>query len=139
MDFLYWRFSSVYNKTILALRTADVNQYKNPFVLERHKQDISGFIKSLKSENKKIVVVMFPSIMLLGENYPVFTNEIIFNHFKENETEVVNLYDFLKELNSKDLRAGNFDTHPNEIVHTLAADKLFEKIKPMLEEIIKQN
>lgn len=134
LDFLYWRFSSVYNKTILALRTADINQYKNPFVLARHKNDISTFIKSLKSENKKIVVVIFPSISFLGDNYPVFTNEIMFKHFYQNQVEIINLYDFLKNRNPKDLKASNFDTHPNEIVHALAADKLFERIKPILEQ-----
>lgn len=134
LDFLYWRFSSVYDKTILALRSADVDQYRNPFVLEKHKKEISDFIKSLKAENKKIVVVMFPSVALLGNNYPLFTNEIMFNHFKKNEVEVVNLYDYLKDQNPKGLKASRFDTHPNEIVHNLAADKLFEKLKPMLEE-----
>lgn len=134
LDFLYWRFSTVYDKTILALRSADVNQYKNEFVLERHKQDISRFIKSLKAENKKIVVIMFPSIMLLGQDYPVFTNEIMLNHFKENDVEVINLYDYLKDQSPLKLRASRFDTHPNEVVQALAADKLFEKIKPILEK-----
>lgn len=133
LDFLYWRFSSVYNKTITALKTADVNQYKNPFVLARHKYNISGFIKSLKGENTKIVAVLFPSIMFLGENYPVFAHEIMLNHFKVIGVEVVDLYPLLKDGNPKQLRASNFDTHPNEIVHSLAADKLFEKVKTLLE------
>lgn len=133
IDFLYWRFSTVYNKTILALRNADVQQYQNVFVLEKHKKDISDFLKELKDQNKKVVVIMFPSIMLLGNDYPVFTNEIMLNHFYQNQVEVINLHDYLKGQNPKDLRASNFDTHPNERVHALAAEKLFEKIKPMLE------
>lgn len=133
LDFLYWRFSTVYDKTIMALRSADVEQYQNPFVLEKHKKDISDFLKAFKDQNKKVVVIMFPSIMLLGNNYPVFTNEIMFNHFYQNEAEVVNLYDYLKDQNPNNLRASRFDTHPNESVHALAADKLFEKLKPILE------
>lgn len=133
LDFLYWRFSAVYDKTIVALRNADVNQYNNQFILAQHKKDITDFIASLKKENKKVIVIMFPSISLLGYSYPVFTNEIMFNHFSESGVEVINLYDFLKDQNPKGLRASRFDTHPNEKVHILAADKLFEKVKTLLE------
>lgn len=133
LDFLYWRFSTVYDKTILALREADIDRYKDEAILENHKKDISDFIKSLNEENKKILVVMFPSITFLGNDYPTFTNDIMLNHFKENNVEVVNLYDYLKNENSKDLRASRFDTHPNEKVHALAAEKLFDKVKTLLE------
>ena len=133
LDFLYWRFSSVYDKTILALRDADINQYKNEKVLSGHKKQISDFIKSLKDDNKKVVVVMFPSIQLLGSgNYPTFINDIMEAHFKENGVEVLDLYDYLKDKNPKDLIASKFDTHPNEIVHKLAAEKLYEKVAPLL-------
>lgn len=134
LDFLYWRFSAVYDKTIVALRNADVNQYNNQFILAQHKKDITDFIKSLKKENKKVIVIMFPSISLLGYSNPVFTNEIMFNHFSESGVGVINLYDFLKDQNPKSLRASRFDTHPNEKVHQLAAEKLFEKILPLLKE-----
>lgn len=134
LDFLYWRFSTVYDKTITALHSADVNQYKNQFVLAQHKKDTTDFIKSLKKENRKVIVIMFPSISFLGDNYPVFTNEIMLNHFSENKVEVINLYDFLKDQNPKVLRASRFDTHPNEKVHKLAAEKLFKKIQLLLKE-----
>lgn len=134
LDFLYWRFSAVYDRTITALQNADVNQYKNQFVLAQHKKDITDFIETLKKENKKVIVIMFPSISLLGDNYPVFTSEIMFNHFSENSIGVISLYDFLKDQNPEDLKASRFDNHPNEKVHKLAAEKLFVKVQSILEE-----
>lgn len=129
LDFLYWRFSTIYNRTIVALRTADIDQYKNEAVLEKHKKDITEFANSLKAENKHIVVVMFPSLYLLNkDSYPTFINDTMENHFRQNKLEVINLYDYLKDQDSKSLTASRFDTHPNEKVHAQTAQLLFEKI-----------
>lgn len=133
LDYLYWRFSSVYNKTITSLRTADIKQYNNPGVLEQHKKDIKDFLASLKEEKKKVVTVMFPSIYLLGSNYPTYIPEMMGNYFRENGAEVIDLLPYLRGKNSKQLMASRFDTHPNEYVHSLVAEKLFEKVAPLLE------
>ncbi len=135
LDFLYWRFSTVYNKTIKALSTADIDQYKNKAILEKHKKDITEFTKVLKAENKQVVVVMFPPLHLLDkESYPAFINDTMENHFLENKLEVIDLYDYLKDQNPESLIASRFDTHPNEKVHLLAAQLLFEKINPFFKK-----
>lgn len=131
-DYLYWRFSSVYSKTISSLRTADVDQYKDQQRIEDHKKVIGDFISSLRAQNKEIVVIMFPAIALLGQDYPVFTNDIMHEIYRANSVSFVDLYSDLKDQNPKNLRASNFDAHPNEKVHLLAAEKLVELIKPLL-------
>lgn len=132
LDYLYWRFSSVYNKTILALRTADVDQYKNPDRLIQHEKAITDFISTLKAENKKIIVIMFPSISFLQTDYPTFINDIMHNIFSKNEVQYIDLYDYLKGQDPKNLRASRFDTHPNEKVHKLAAEKLYKEVVSIL-------
>ena len=132
LDYLYWRFSSVYTSTIVSLRTADIDQYKDKKVLAQHKENITSFINSLKSENKKIAVVMFPSIDLIDKEYPTFINDIMISHFRENGIEPVDLLEYLRGQNPEKLMASRFDSHPNEEVHRLAADKIYEKVLDLL-------
>lgn len=134
LDYLYWRFSSVYSNVITSLRSADVDQYKNPQRLETYKKEIADFSKALAKDHKKFTVIVFPSIALLGDRYPVFINDEMENNFKKNNIDYVSLYPYLKDQDSKGLKASRFDSHPNEKVHALAADKLFEKIKTVLDQ-----
>lgn len=133
LDFLYWRLSARYAKTFNELKDADLNQYQNETVLANHKEQIANFIKSLKEENKQVVVIIFPFINLLGPNYPaVQVHKDMTVFFKEQEVEVIDLLDELRDKSPQNLLASKFDAHPNEVVHKLAADKLFGKIKPLL-------
>ena len=87
----------------------------------------------IKNQNKKIVVVIFPLIELLGPNYPA--NDIhskLQSYFKSQDVPIIDLLDELKGSNWKDLIASKFDTHPNEKVHMLAAEKLYRKLYPLL-------
>lgn len=133
LDYLYWRYSTVYDKTLLALRYADINQYSSQDRLQKHQAEITDFIESLRADDKKVVVVMFPSIMFLGGDYPIFTNDIMHKIFEGNQVETIDLYEDLKNQDPEKLRASRFDTHPNEIVHALAAQKLYEKVTQMLD------
>lgn len=133
LDFAYWRLSSRYQNTIRELKDADINQYKNEEVLTRHKEQIADFIKSLKEENKQVLVIIFPFINLVGPSYPAIqVHSEMSNYFKDREVDVIDLLDDLKDKNPQNLVASKFDAHPNEDVHKLAADKLFEKIMPLL-------
>lgn len=133
-DYVYWRLSSRYQKTIQELRTADVAQYHNEPVLAKHKEDISNFIKSLKTDNTKIVVVFFPSLYLLSSDYPARDiHYMMIDYFKQNEVDAtIDLLPDLIERDKKTLIASRFDTHPNEFVHDLAAQRIFEKVLPLL-------
>lgn len=132
-DFLYWRFSQRYSQTFETLKNADLAQYQNRQVLEKHKQDIAGFIKDLKENNQKVIVIIFPFVHLIGPNYPaVQAHQQINEIFKENEVIVIDLLEVLKTYDPKTLIASRFDPHPNEFVHTLAAERLYQQILPLL-------
>lgn len=132
-DFLYWRFSQRYNQTFEALKNADLAQYENREVLERHKQDIARFIKDLKGNNQKVIVIIFPFVHLVGPNYPaVEAHQQINEIFKENGAVVIDLLGVLKTYDPKALIASRFDPHPNEFVHRLVAEKLASVIGELL-------
>ena len=132
-DFLYWRFSSKYSTTFDQLDRHYLSMYRDGSILKNHEEELSVFIKELKNQNKKIVVVIFPLIELLGPNYPA--NDIhskLQSYFKSQDVPIIDLLDELKGSNWKDLVASKFDTHPNEKVHMLAAEKLYRKLYPLL-------
>lgn len=132
-DFMYWRFSSRYQKTFQELRTADLSQYKNPEVLTHHQKAISNFIESLNEDNTKVVVVIFPSLFILSNDYPAKDiNQMMSDYFQNNGASVIDLLPYVMGKDKNKLMASPFDPHPNEIVHRLAAEKLYEKILPLV-------
>ena len=133
-DYMYWRLSSKYQKAFQEIRTADVSQYKNEAVLNHHKEDIKNLMEEIKSQNTKVVVIIFPSNILLGPNYPKFIPEMMSAYFREQGAIVYDLLPDLIDKDPKTLVASKFDPHPNEIVHAIAADRLFEIINPLLEK-----
>ena len=135
-NFVYWRFTSTYKKTFQDLKTSDLARYHDPQNLARHKEELSTFIKGLQSQNKKVVVIIFPFIHLIGPSYPAYdVHEVMDKFFQEDlNVETIDLLPYLKDKNPRDLMASPFDAHPNGYVHKLAAEKLFEKIAPLLEK-----
>lgn len=49
-------------------------------------------------------------------------------------TALIDLLPTLHNKQAKDLIINRFDTHPNEFVHKIAADKLYNAIIPLLEK-----
>ncbi|MDP2632759.1 MAG: SGNH/GDSL hydrolase family protein [Candidatus Curtissbacteria bacterium] len=131
-DFMYWRLSSKYQKTFQALRIADIAQYKNEPVLNQHYQDIKTLLEKMKEQNSKVVVIMFPSNILLGPDYPTYIHEMMGKYFRDNGAQFYDLLQDLKDKDGKTLIASKFDPHPNEIVHEIAGEKLYELLLPTI-------
>lgn len=133
-DFLYWRFSSKYQTTFTQLKNADLAQYQNPEVLEQHISQIKNFVSSLKQENKKFIVIIFPFAHLVGSNYSARDVHLKMGQvFKDAGADaVIDLLPDLENKKPKEITASRFDSHPNETVHKLAAEKLFEEVTKQL-------
>ena len=132
-DFLYWRFSSKYATTFDQLGSHYLQMYSDESILKSHEEELSKFIGELKEKDKKIIVIIFPFIELIGPDYPAnYVHDEMKSFFNSHDIEVVDLLSDLKDSNWKKLVASKFDTHPNEKVHKLAAEKLYEKLYPEL-------
>jgi len=132
-DFLYWRINSKYRKVFLDLRTTDMACYQDQERLSQHKEELANFIKNLKNDNKKVIVIIFPFVYFIGPNYPAANiHNIMDNVFRENGVETIDLLADVKDKNGKDLIAGSFDSYPNELVHKLAAERLFKSVETLL-------
>lgn len=137
LDFLYWRFSSRYQNTIKSIDSEDLAQYKNPSVLAQHEELTKSLLDQFDSDGSKSVVLIFPYINLIEPTNPLYSDQLFADQlmsafFKDNDVPVVDLFDYLKGKNPKDLMASSFDAHPNEIVHKIAAQKLFEQVVPLI-------
>lgn len=134
-DYLYWRFSARYNKTFRELRNADISLYRQEETLAKHFEETASFLNGAKSEDRQVIVIIFPFIYYLGPNYPaVDIHQLLTEHFEENGASVVDLLADLGDKDAKGLWASPFDSHPNEFVHQIAAQRLYEKIVPLLQE-----
>lgn len=132
-DFVYWRFSQRYQRTFQALKTADLNQYKNQQVLEDHKKAISDFVKNLEEEKVKTFVIIFPPTLFLGPDYPAKDiHETMGEYFEKLGLKITDLLPDLMSEDRNKLIASKFDPHPNETVHNLAAQKLFVLVNAYL-------
>ncbi len=134
-DYLYWRLSTKYNSTFLQLRNVDIQQYSIKPVFEAHKISIENFTKDLNKNNIKTVVLVFP-FMRYFPNYPATSiHDKMDKVFKDaGVTVLIDLLPTLHNKQAKDLIINRFDTHPNELVHKIAADKLYNAIIPLLEK-----
>jgi hypothetical protein len=94
---------------------------------------MESFINYLKDDDKKILVIIFPFIHLLGDNYPAQNVHIqLKDFFEKNNVETIDLLEELNGSDPKELIAGKFDSHPNEKVHKKSAELLFEKLEMLI-------
>ncbi len=136
LDYVYWRFTSAHQKAVNELGQVDLDSYRNSSKSERHFQDMTSFLSQLKGDHVTAVTVIFPYFALIGPNYPAYDiHQNLDKFFADSGVSTVDLIGDLKNKNARSLWASNFDPHPNEYVHRLAADRLFEKIVPIIQAI----
>lgn len=135
LDFLYWKFSLKYKKTLQELKFADLNQYKNDDVLAGHKTNLNTLVDELQAENKKILVVIFPSTALIqnGQYSAAFAHDIVKEVFSKRNVITIDLLPDLIGQDKERLFASSTDSHPSEFVHGLAAEKIYKELLPLLE------
>ncbi|HVZ12051.1 MAG TPA: hypothetical protein VG965_03395 [Patescibacteria group bacterium] len=137
-DFLYWRFSPIYDTTFAQLRGADLSQYKNPKILRQHLDDIATLSATLQqnSTSHKVINIVFPYLFLLKSDYPAKDiHKMIDSYLEKQGNTVIDLLPYLIDKKNVALTVNRFDSHPNEYVHDLAASLLYSKIVPILESI----
>lgn len=131
-DFVYWRLNQRYNDSFAKLQEIDFADFENQEKLKNHLSEISKFLEEIKSDNKKIIVVIFPMFYSLDNNYPGWIHTLIEAYFTKEGATVVDLLPLAIGKNLKDLRASRFDAHPNEYFHNLTAKRIHDSLKELL-------
>ncbi|OGH04043.1 MAG: hypothetical protein A2W22_00250 [Candidatus Levybacteria bacterium RBG_16_35_11] len=135
-DYVYWRINAKYGRVFEGMGKADLSQYNNPEIFNHHYDLISSFNKELTGEGKKVVAIIFPFLYFLPD-YPkdaINIHKKMANTFLDSGvSKVVDLLPELKGKNPNQLTVSRFDYHPNEYVHRLATNLLYNSIAPLLE------
>ncbi len=141
-DFLYWRLSPAYTRTYTDLRNADFAQYGNKTVLQNHLKDVATLSANMQASTTthKVVVVFFPFLFLLNRGYPNVVHLIMNARFQKSGDTVIDLRSALmkKDKTGKSLMVNRFDSHPNELVNSIAADHLYDTILPIVASLSAQ-
>ncbi len=139
-DYMYWRLTPNHDAIYHMLRNADLAQYDTKSIFDQHVIDIATLSGQMKHEGvkegnppRKVIAIAFPLLNLFDKNYPgADVQKKMVAVLAAQDMEVIDMYPFLKDKKREDLVVGHFDSHPNEYVNKIAAEKLEEKILPLL-------
>lgn len=132
LDFVYWRFSSSHKKVFAELRDSDLPKYKDREIFDNHKQEIEALVTTMKGDDVKVVAIIFPYLVSLGPDYPKYIHEELVSVFNSQGVETVDLLNYLDSIDKNSLVVNKFDSHPNEYVNLLAAEKLYEAVAKLI-------
>lgn len=133
-DFLYWRLSSRHEQTFVDLVNEDMRLYHDPSIIRGHQAQIKEFIAELKKKQIPVIVIMFPLIHSeeIRTRSRLEYQEMLTTFQSASPEAIVDLDKVLVDYPVTKLRASRFDQHPNELVHRLVADELYDTVKTIL-------
>ncbi len=131
-DYIYWRIMVRYNRTFSALGDADLQAYHDRKNIDNHKRDITAFIWNATHKGEDLLVIIFPYLYLLPDNPMEEERTLVRQIFRQRGVATIDLLEDLKGRRALDLVGSKYDYHPNEYVHQLAAERLFQKILPIV-------
>ncbi len=133
IDWLYWRLSTKYNRTFIDLLAADLRAYENEITLSRHQTLIKNFLHQAQKDQLPMIVILFPFLYQtpLTNQADIIYDDMLDFFKSQPVAATINLKSLLRAYPSQQLMASRFDSHPNELVHRLAAEQLYQVIKPL--------
>ena len=132
-DWLYWRLSTKYNRTFSDLAVADLNAYQNPDLLARHQAVIKNFLTQAQTDHLAVIIILFPYLYQTPlTQISDFVYDKMLKFFQNQSSSVIDLKAVLRPYQPAQLMASRWDSHPNELAHKLAAEQLYQVIKPLL-------
>ena len=104
-------------------------------VWEEQRRRLQAVRDRVQSRGGRLLVVTFPFLDALGPEYPFqFAHDELAAWWKELGVPHLDLMPALKEFRPRALTVSAFDAHPNELAHSVAAEKiegfLAEQIPP---------
>jgi lysophospholipase L1-like esterase len=127
LNFLYWRlyrlgpqeWSEKYWNWLLSL-------YDNPDIWQIYQSELLQIYHFIKARNGQLIVVVFPNILAIDESRPI-TSQVV-NLYAEQGVPVVDVPELIEGMDPQQLVVNSVDPHPNEIVHRLVAEELYQII-----------
>ena len=138
-DFLYWRLTSRYDQTFRQLAGEDLRLYREPAIIRGHQAQVQEFVQELHKKNIPVVVSPFiHSETIRQDSRPQY--QMMLETFRKSNPEgLIDLDQIFAPYSTDMLKASRFDQHPNEFAHKLAAEALYQQLKPLVGKKIEYN
>ncbi len=128
-NFFYWR---IYRLGLL--NSGDqghywnwlLNTYSNPDIWQIYQAELLQAHHLVKERNGQLIVVVFPTINAIQESRPI-TSQVV-NLYREQGVPVLDVTELVADLDPDDLVVNSVDSHPNELVHRLVAERLYQLV-----------
>ncbi len=135
LDFMYWRFSSIYDKTFADLAAEDLHFYQDPEKLSIHKNTINNFVQELKTKKIPVIVAIFPLLQTdtIRERSQAEYDLVKSIFIEASPTAIIDLSAAYKPYSTKNLKASKFDHHPSELAHRIAAELLYKELNLLIQ------
>ena len=130
-NFLYWRiyrlgpseWENTYWNWLL-------EAYDNPDIWTVYQSELFQIRDYVKSKNGRLIVVVFPHLIAIEESRPITSK--VTQIFTEQDVPVLDVTELVTGMTPADLVVNSIDSHPNEFVNRLVADKLYEIMQDQL-------
>lgn len=123
---LYYRWRIVSNPKVSKYFDFLTSAYKGK-TWEVQKRRLLHLNKLVYENGGKLKVVIFPFLHSIAPNYPFLnTHKQLQSFLSKARIPYVDLLPFLGEFSPEELTVNNFDAHPNEFAHSIAAKNILE-------------
>ena len=103
-----------------------------------HEKILKEFISATKDSDVILVINIFPVINDFKNYRLKDAHRYVIDIAKEEDVYYLDLLPYFSQENPKDLRISEYDAHPNEKGHKIAADAIYNKIVGVLNKDAKK-
>jgi len=133
LEFITVHFLNFFNDAAKDISQRELRLYRDERSWQNHQQTLKAIIEECRRQNQQLLVIIFPYLHLVNQQpYPAaFVHQKLTEFFNQEQTEVIDLYPVLKHYPVNRLRANPYDMHPSALVHQVAAELLYERLKTL--------
>ena len=124
-NYFYWQFPRMDSDDYVRFLTSS---YRDSTIFARHLSTLNKFAEYSRSNNVKLIVVVFPFLknFELSKLYTVPVNDF----FRKNNIATINVADFASKIPDNERVVNNNDFHPSVKLNELVADEILSVIDP---------
>jgi hypothetical protein len=127
LNFFYWRVNRLaYQAESKQYWDWLLGLYDNPDIWPVYEQELLEIAGFLQTQNRQLIVVVFPALRAIEESRPVTSR--VANLYTGRGVPVVDVTSLVEGIDPASLVVNAVDAHPNERVHRLVAEKLYQLI-----------
>ena len=121
LNTLYYRWVAFADPDVKNFYQFTLKAYENQ-VWQAQQQRLAAMQSLVQERGGKLLVVTFPFIHALGKNYVYRgVHQQLDKHWKQLNVPHLDLYGIYKDHAPEQLRVNQYDAHPNETAHAMAA------------------